>query len=208
MASAEPIQIMTPLVKVGDGIASGAYILRIHVRALQTVSIGRRPRSVNFPAGEYLYVGSARGPKGSLPLPHRLIRHATRSPGKAAHAILPDLVAGFRAWGLPPQQMVPIVAKRLFWHIDYFLDCVEVEITQAYAIGAHLPLEQPIASVLENDSATRLVQAGLGASDHRGHTHLLSVQAPPSWWLALPERLQVMLAANYRAGRDRGSLTS
>jgi Uri superfamily endonuclease len=60
----------------------GTYIVALRLSAAQTICIGRLGE-VEFPAGWYLYVGSARGPGG---LQARLARHKRRlGPDKRAH---------------------------------------------------------------------------------------------------------------------------
>ena len=51
--------------------APGAYVLWLRLASAQSVTIGRRG-AAQFPAGDYLYCGSARGPGG---LRSRLARH-------------------------------------------------------------------------------------------------------------------------------------
>jgi len=60
----------------------GTYVLALRLAEAQPISIGRRGEIV-FPAGWYLYVGSALGPGG---LPARLARHQRRlGPDKRPH---------------------------------------------------------------------------------------------------------------------------
>jgi len=65
-----------------DGGMIGTYVLALRLAKAQPVSIGRRGQ-IEFPAGWYLYVGSALGPGG---LPARLARHRRRlGPAKRPH---------------------------------------------------------------------------------------------------------------------------
>ena len=58
----------------------GTYALLLHLKTPQTVVVGARGAQ-DFPAGWYLYLGSARGPGG---LTTRLARHRRRE-GKRQH---------------------------------------------------------------------------------------------------------------------------
>ena len=66
---------------MGSGMF-GTYVLALRLAKAQPISIGRRGE-IAFPAGWYLYVGSALGPGG---MPARLARHRRRlGPAKRPH---------------------------------------------------------------------------------------------------------------------------
>ena len=94
----------------------GTYLLRVRVSEPIGIAFGRfkggAPISVS--AGDYVYVGSARAPRGAASLSHRLVRHATRSEGKPPHRIRHALIG---AYGVPAP-----ARKRLFWNVDYLLE--------------------------------------------------------------------------------------
>ncbi|MCZ7574838.1 MAG: GIY-YIG nuclease family protein [Ardenticatenaceae bacterium] len=64
---------MSNLMNGGDGlpVATGAYVVGIHLPHLRVIRVGKLGE-IAFPPGEYLYVGSAFGPGG---LRARLGRH-------------------------------------------------------------------------------------------------------------------------------------
>lgn len=73
----------------------GTYVLALRLSAPETIFIGRLGE-ICFPAGWYLYVGSAQGPGG---LPARLARHKRRlGPDKRAHWHL-DYLREKASWG-------------------------------------------------------------------------------------------------------------
>ncbi len=73
----------------------GTYVLALWLGTERSLSVGRLGRQ-QFPAGWYLYVGSARGPGG---LGARLERHKRRlGPGKRAHWHV-DLLREHSTWG-------------------------------------------------------------------------------------------------------------
>ena len=179
---------------LGDESLGGTYFLRIRVAQDVAVRFGRFQggESVMIPQGEMLYLGSAM--KG---LASRVLRHALRSGDKPAHGLYEPLLLQMREVGLvnasteqsrssrfhPPSQ------KKLHWHIDYLLDETAVTLTQAFLIRSQERLEDSLGLWLCQQPETRVVVPGLGASDVKGHTHLLCVQADETWWSALPMQL-------------------
>ncbi len=174
---------MNGVVCVAGTGARGTYLLRIAAEGALSIELGRfrGGREVFLPAGAYLYVGSARGERGSATLPHRLLRHATRARG-APHPLRPALADFFKA--------EPPTRKRLRWHVDYLLEDPAAVLDAACLICDPAPLEAPLARWLLADSQVTAPVKGVGASDDPGGTHLLRVVAPPAWWVALPERLR------------------
>ncbi len=141
----------------------GVYLLRIQVTEPLSVVFGRFRKGVviPIPAGEYIYVGSALGGLG-----RRLLRHATRSDG-SAHPVRPALIDHF---GLTPPP-----AKRLRWHVDYLLEQPEASLTHVIAIHTARRIESSLAEWLMHHPDTWIPASGLGASDDKGHTHLLGL---------------------------------
>jgi Uri superfamily endonuclease len=81
--------------RANDLDVSGTYVLALWLGTTQEISVGRLGR-IEFPAGWYLYVGSARGPGG---LPARLARHRRRlGSDKRAHWHL-DYLREQTTWG-------------------------------------------------------------------------------------------------------------
>ena len=164
---------MEGVVLLGPDLSSGVYVLWIDVRAQCGVCFGRFAggRPVTLAAGPYLYVGSAMGTRGASTLARRLLRHATRGDG-AAHPVRPALQAGVGQ--LPPGQ------KRLRWHVDYLLDHPAADLTGILALRTNVPREAELADMLAQQAWIEPVAPGLGASDHRGSSHLLRVTGRPA----------------------------
>ncbi|MEZ4519752.1 MAG: GIY-YIG nuclease family protein [Chloroflexota bacterium] len=170
---------MTIVLRGGE-FPTGAYLLHIHCPNPLTVTFGRFEggRPISLDAGDYIYVGSAMG-RGAAGLAGRLIRHATRcAPGAPPHAIRDALLTSFRTSGLPSQ---PPRTKRLHWHIDYLLEKPPAELADVWAVRSAESLEAELATRLASHTALEPVARGLGASDHRGATHLLYLTPPMDW---------------------------
>jgi Uri superfamily endonuclease len=186
---------MDKVVILGGQEQSGVYLLRMVVNQPIRVALGRfcGGRPLTFPAGDYLYVGSALAEHGSTTLAHRLLRHATRSDALPAHPIRAEMLQCFVAVGLGSAGLTPPTGKRCFWNVDFLLNHLAVELTQIYTMRTRCCLEPMIAHMLLADKHTYLVAKGLGARDHPGSTHLLGVQAPVTWWVELSSRLALLL---------------
>lgn len=133
--------------------------------------------AVTVPAGEAVYVGSAR-----RALAPRLLRHASRTNG-TPHPIRAQMLAEFALAGLGNLRFP--AEKKLRWHVDYLLEETAVSLTHALLIRTAEPVEAPLARWLAAQPETRLIAPGLGASDAgRGGApaHLLAVAAPEEWW--------------------------
>ncbi len=173
------------IITIGTAAPGGIYLLRIHVATDLQVRFGRFNGGVPvmLPAGEYGYLGSALA-RGQTPrLGQRVVRHATRTGTRPAHAIRPALLAHLEIWGLEVKRLLPKQAKKTFWHIDYLLDCSEAEIVAIYLIPTSEAIESTLAGFLEARPETKIIVRGLGASDDTGHTHLLRVDAADDWWM-------------------------
>jgi Uri superfamily endonuclease len=185
------------VIVLGETCQSGVYVLHMRVNTALAMAIGRFQNSTSllFPAGDYLYIGSALGQKGAPALAPRLLRHARRSGQQAPHALYGLLRETLIAHELVMPRRA--TAKRSFWHVDYLLDAESVELRQTFALRTEQPLEPRLAQHLLRDSHTFLIRQGLGASDYPGHTHLFGVDAPASWWAALPAYLQTFLSSGW-----------
>uniref|UniRef100_A0A540VHQ8 DUF123 domain-containing protein n=2 Tax=Litorilinea aerophila TaxID=1204385 RepID=A0A540VHQ8_9CHLR len=184
-----------PAIWVGARVLPwGAYVLRIALGEDAKVAFGRfrGGEPIPLPAGDYLYVGSAMGKRGSATLARRVLRHACRSGQAPPHPIWMSLQRSLRRElqeaGFPTELPRPS-PKRCFWHIDYLLDRPEAELVQVFLVGSDQRLEASLARSLAADPHTRVVAAGLGARDSDQATHLLRVEAAPVWWQTLPHRL-------------------
>ena len=175
-----------PVVVLGENVRTGAYVLRLQVARRLRIAFGRRRggQRVCVPEGVYLYVGSAMGARGGSALAPRLLRHATRSQGRPPHRIRPVLGATLEAAGLGGR-LAPPDGKRLFWHVDYLLDSTDVELTHALVFRSRRRLEGALGRFLAGQPGTRPLEPGLGASDVRGSTHLLRLEADVAGWRAL-----------------------
>lgn len=161
---------------LGDGTASGAYLLRITALADLCLAFGRfqAGRLFSLPAGDYLYVGSAMGGK----LAARLLRHAIRTPGKPPHAVRPLLEEHLSGLGFTIPRIAP---KRLHWHVDYLLDDQQAELTGILTIRSDIRLEDRLADRIVHLPGIGVIHPGLGASDCRNHTHLLAMDRAGRW---------------------------
>jgi len=179
------------IIIAGDVQPSGAYILRIRLHDACDVSFGRfnQGTPVAMPAGDYLYVGSAMGKRGSSTLANRLLRHTRRVDVDRPQPIHADLRACFPDIGWPIPSSAPVRYKTLHWHIDYLLEQPEATLIQIYIACSRIRIESALAVELLADPATSIIVPGLGAADDRGGTHLLLVHADESWWRGLSERM-------------------
>ncbi len=172
------------VVFLGDAsVVSGTYLLRIEVAEGTAVRFGRfrGGEIIPIPAGTYLYAGSAMRGLGG-----RLLRHASRTEPQNPHPIRPILAEVLRVAsiiGRIPQQ------KRLHWHVDYLLEQPRAALTEVIVIRSRARLEEQVADWLMGLAETAVLAPGLGASDHRGHTHLLCVPSENGWWSSLPGKL-------------------
>ena len=183
----------SPILMLGKEFQSGVYVLRLQVHEPLAIGLGRfkKGKTITFLPGEYVYVGSALGATGSTSLARRLMRHASRSAPHPPHLIQPAMLDYFQLMGMGCTPLAK--PKQLFWHIDYLLDQATVELRQIFALRTTRPLEATLAHFFEADPATFIVESGIGAQDHPGHTHLLGVQADAAWWAGLGKRLQQLL---------------
>lgn len=186
------------MVFAGARVPSGAYALRIDVAVDLRVRFGRYAGGapIEVPAGVYVYVGSARGVRGSTSLAGRLLRHVTRSGDRPAHAIRPVLLKALARAGLSPA--APPRRKTLFWNIDYLLDDPRAEIVGVLAIRSPQNLEACLAGALLEQSGVAPLASRLGAHDSRDAAHLARIPAQPGWWRALCAHLCACLSPRDR----------
>ncbi len=181
------------LVFLGGESQGGSYILRIHLAETAALSFGgfKRGETIELPAGEYTYVGSAMAKRGAASLANRLVRHATRSGGKRPHGIRVEMLRRFKSVGLGNGNLTPTGQKYLHWNVDHLLDLPAAELTGACILRTPEYLEERLGQFLERDPHTVVVEKGLGANDVPGNTHLLGFAGGDARWLALPGRLSV-----------------
>lgn len=165
-----------PFTIFGAPDRQGSYILSIKLDKPVSIAFGkfRNGQPIDLPAGRYLYVGSALGGrKGGFPLASRLLRHASRSGGRDAHAIRTKLSKLFVSWGYRPPARQSV--KKLHWHIDYLLDWAEAELDHAFIFPSPLRLEPQLAELLDSMPETSVVADRLGAQDATSGTHLFRI---------------------------------
>ncbi len=163
---------MNEVLVVGDESFGGTYVLRVRVEWPLQVCFGRfnGGEPILVPPGELLYLGSAlRG------LASRVLRHALRTGDKPAHDLYAPLLKTLRDVGLVKDDFRPPTQKKLHWHIDYLLDETAVSLTHAILIRSNKRLEGDIGAWLLAQPETKVIFAGLGASDIKGHTHLMRI---------------------------------
>lgn len=177
---------MTHVTLRGTQHQTGVYVLHLHCAQAQAIVFGRFAggRPVPIPAGDLLYVGSAMG-RHATSLAGRLLRHATRCPPAPPHDLRDEVRLALLEVGLDaagPDR------KRQHWHIDYLMDAPGVTLQHVWAERTATPLEWQLAGWLATLPELQPVAPGLGASDHRGHTHLWRLD-PSGDWESLARRL-------------------
>lgn len=182
---------VSSLVVLGGETLGGSYILRIRLAEHTALQFGgfKRGKSIELPANEYIYVGSAMSKKGAASLANRLVRHATRSNRKEPHGIRAEMLRRFKAIGLGNGNLRLTGQKNLHWNVDHLLDLPVAELTGACILRTPEYLEERLGKFLDRDPHTFVVEKGLGANDVPGNTHLLGLAAGDAWWAALPERI-------------------
>jgi Uri superfamily endonuclease len=168
------------ITSIGEQAPGGIYLLDILVGKEVFVQFGRyrNGEPVPVPAGEYVYVGSARGQRGSSSLANRLLRHATRSGVKIPHHIRPLLVERLQGGVINGK-------KSLHWHVDYLLDLPEAEINNVIVLYGEVVSEGRLAKIILDLPETTPFAAGLGAGDDPGSTHLLAFHGGFGGWRKL-----------------------
>jgi len=179
------------LIVIGADSTVGTYVLKLRVPKRLTMRFGRfkRGKLITVEPGDYAYTGSALGRDGVNKLTQRLVRHATRTGLRRPHPIRQVMLKEFERIGLGCGDLRPRAGKTLRWNVDFLLDQPSVELVAAYLIRSPLRLEFGVANLIEFDPATIVFEPGLGAADHRGHSHLVCVAAGDEWWDVLGVRL-------------------
>lgn len=193
------------VVIMGPGVPSGAYILRIAVSQSCHVSFGsfRKGEPIPVPAGDYLYVGSAMGSRGSTCLSSRLLRHATRSGERPPQELRLQMQKCFLQEGLLPPGHSLAAQKRLHWHVDYLLEEPVAALRQVFVFRSRERLEAGLARWLLDQPETFVLARGLGASDARAPAHLLGARGTSHWWITLPRRLKETLGTGGLTATER-----
>lgn len=176
----------------GEGSREGTYLLVIRLERPVEVAFGsfRKGRPFGLEPGWWLYVGSALGArKGGSPLASRLLRHASRSGRKRAHAIRRPMARCFVEAGLLDGMPGKRPPKRLRWHADYLLDRLEAEIVHVGVVRSPVRLEGRLARLIEGVEGVSAPVRGVGAVDCRGDTHLLRAKEPAGVLQAVREAL-------------------
>ncbi len=158
----------------GNKYTMGSYILFIRISSSFQLAFGRfqKSRLFSIPDGDYLYIGSALGKTGD-PLARRLIRHASRSNGKPPHKIQSEIIKLFSKNDAVKSCAFIASEKKLHWHIDYFLEHSEAEITHVLIMRHPEKLEHHLSEFLASIRETSLVAPRLGAQDTRNSSHIL-----------------------------------
>ncbi|MCD0460671.1 DUF123 domain-containing protein [Roseiconus lacunae] len=178
----------------------GTYVLRIRVSKATSLVFGgfKRGKSIDVPAGDYVYVGSAMSDSGSTCLARRLLRHATRTSGQG-HLIRHSMLRLFPELRIADEDIQPPIGKKFKWNVDYILDLPFAELISVYVLRSDLRLEPIVGDLLEADPETSIIEKGLGANDRPGSTYLLRVDADEAWWSELASRLERTLIDNENA---------
>lgn len=181
----------------GQNSRQGSYVLLIGLDRRIEVAFGkfRKGAAIELEPGRYLYVGSALGgAKGRFPLAARLLRHASRSDGKAAHAIRSALHDLFMSWGY--RLSAGRGDKKLHWHIDYLLDREEANIEHVFIFPGETRLEPRLAALLDTTPGAIPIADRLGAQDAASGTHFFRIDDTA----AVLERLEEAWKAMVREG--------
>jgi len=129
----------------------GTYALVLHLEGGEEITIGKLG-TFSFPAGCYLYVGSALGPGG---LDARLARHR------------PSTSSGQRRCD-----------KKLHWHIDYLLE--HAQLVEVWSAVSTARLECLWAQAARQLPGSETPVPGFGSSDCCCPSHLIYLVRKPS----------------------------
>jgi Uri superfamily endonuclease len=159
----------------------GTYALLLKLDKQERITIGKLG-TFDFPAGYYLYVGSALGPGG---LRARLARHrrgSESSPGRGVRGVSPQspLTPPERVKAAPLTALQPNsdqTGKKLHWHIDYLLQ--RVQLIEVWSVASEERLECKWGEVASRLSGAQVPVRGFGSSDCRCPTHLIYFSARP-----------------------------
>jgi len=132
----------------------GTYALLLKLDNQERITIGKLG-TFDFPAGYYLYVGSALGPGG---LRARLARHR-------------------RASKSPSGSNSGQGGKKLHWHIDYLLQ--RAQLIEVWSMASEERLECKWSEVARGLPGAQVPVRGFGSSDCCCPAHLIYFSARP-----------------------------
>jgi len=133
----------------------GTYALLLKLDKQDRIAVGKLG-TFDFPAGYYLYVGSALGPGG---LRARLARHRRSRESSS---------------GSNRGQ----TGQKLHWHIDYLLQ--RAQLIEVWSVASAERLECKWGQVARRLSGAQVPVRGFGSSDCRCPAHLIYFNARPS----------------------------
>jgi Uri superfamily endonuclease len=131
------------------------YALLLKLDKQERITVGKLG-IFDFPAGYYLYVGSALGPGG---LRARLARHRRGSENSS-------------------QSSSSQRGKKLHWHIDYLLQ--RVQLVEVWHVVSEERLECKWSEVAIRLPGAQVPVQGFGSSDCRCPAHLIYFSARPN----------------------------
>lgn len=132
----------------------GTYALLLKLDRQERITVGKLG-TFDFPAGYYLYVGSALGPGG---LQARLARYQRGSRSSSQ--------PGFSQTG-----------TKLHWHVDYLLQ--RARLVEVWSVASEERLECKWSEVARGLSGAQGPVRGFGSSDCRCAAHLIYFAARP-----------------------------
>lgn len=181
----------------GNNSRQGTYALFIALSKELGLSFGKflKGKSISLEPGIYLYIGSALGENAAaMPLARRLVRHASRSGGKAPHKIRNEMICFFQENNLATKDFQPPPDKKLHWHIDYLLDSLNTQILKAYIIRSPLRMETAVSDMVLSLDETFVIARKLGAGDTRSGTHLVGISNFDSCLAAFEKNIPELLS--------------
>lgn len=138
--------------------SKGTYALVLHLERRQKITVGKLG-TFNFPAGYYIYVGSALGPGG---LEARLARHRPSTTLRQSSG----QGSGHRRR-----------EKKLHWHIDYLLE--RAQLVEVWSMASTDRLECLWARAARELPGSAIPVPGFGSSDCRCPSHLIYLARKP-----------------------------
>jgi Uri superfamily endonuclease len=135
-------------------VKPGTYALLLKLDKRERITVGKLG-TFDFPAGCYLYVGSALGPGG---LRARLARHQRGSESSS-------------------QSNSGQTSKKLHWHIDYLLQ--QAQLVEVWSVASEERLECKWGEVASRLSGAQVPVRGFGSSDCRCPAHLIYFAVRP-----------------------------
>jgi len=127
----------------------GTYVFLLKLDKQERITVGKLG-TFDFPAGYYLYVGSALGPGG---LQARLTRHRRNTALRSNSG------------------------KKLHWHIDYLLQ--RAQLIEVWSVASKERLECKWSEVARKLPGVQIPVQGFGSSDCHCPAHLIYFSARP-----------------------------